>query len=85
MSLLIGWCYFHSLYGSAPPIPSISSRDDLITLAHRRLTLLDVETLQEIAGFNQNYLHLGGAPTETRSYIDMLERELERREGHKRD
>ena len=49
--------------------------------AHR-LTLLDVERLQEIAGFNQNYLHLGGAPTETRSYIDMLERELERREGH---
>jgi CRP-like cAMP-binding protein len=56
-------------------------RDNLITLAHRRLTLLDVERLQEIAGFNQNYLHLGGAPTEARSYIDMRQRELERRES----
>jgi CRP-like cAMP-binding protein len=53
-------------------------RDNLITLAHRRLTLLDVEKLQKIAGFNQDYLHLGGAPAEARSYIDMLER----REGH---
>jgi hypothetical protein len=41
--------------------------------------LLDVDRLQEIAGFNQNYLHLGGAPTEARSYIDMREREHERR------
>jgi CRP-like cAMP-binding protein len=57
-------------------------RDNLITLAHRRLALLDVERLQEIAGFNQNYLHLGGAPTETRSYINMREREHESREGH---
>jgi CRP-like cAMP-binding protein len=57
-------------------------RDNLITLALHRLTLLDVERLQEIAGFNQNYLHLGGAPTETRSYIDLREREHERREGH---
>jgi CRP-like cAMP-binding protein len=57
-------------------------RDNLITLAQRRLALLDVERLQEIAGFNQNYLHLGGAPTEARSYIDMREREHEGREGH---
>ena len=57
-------------------------RDNLIRLAKRRLALLDVERLQEIAGFNQNYLHLGGAPTEARSYIDMREREHERREGH---
>jgi hypothetical protein len=44
-------------------------------LARRRLTLLDVERLQEVAGFNQDYLHLGGAPTEVRRYLDMLERE----------
>ena len=49
-------------------------RDNLIMLARRRLTLINVERLQEIAGFNQDYLHLGGAPTEARSYIDMLER-----------
>jgi CRP-like cAMP-binding protein len=57
-------------------------RDNLITLAHHRLTLPDVERLQEIAGFNQNYLHLGSAPTEARSYIDMRQREHEGREGH---
>jgi hypothetical protein len=56
-------------------------RDNLITLAHHRLTLLDVERLQEIAGFNQNYLHLGSAPTEARSYIDMRQREREHGEG----
>jgi CRP-like cAMP-binding protein len=49
-------------------------RDNLIALAHHRLTLLDVERLQKIAGFNQDYLHLGGATTEIRSYIDTLER-----------
>ena len=50
-------------------------RDNLIALAHHRLTLLDSERLQKIAGFNQDYLHLGGATTEVRSYIDMLERD----------
>jgi CRP-like cAMP-binding protein len=49
-------------------------RDNLIALAHYRLALLDVERLQKIAGFNQDYLHLGGATTEVRSYIDTLER-----------
>jgi hypothetical protein len=57
-------------------------RDNLITLAQRRLTLLDVDRLQEIAGFNQNYLHLGSASTEARSYIDMRQREHEARESH---
>jgi len=47
--------------------------DNLITLARRRLTLLDVERLQEIAGFNQGYLHLGGAPGEVERYLDRLE------------
>jgi CRP-like cAMP-binding protein len=50
-------------------------RDNLITLTHGRLTLLDVERLQEIAGFNQDYLHLDAATTEVRSYIDMRARE----------
>ena len=49
-------------------------RDNLIALAQHRLTLLDVERLQKIAGFNQDYLHLGGATMEVRSYIDTLER-----------
>ena len=50
-------------------------RDNLIALAHHRLTLLDVERLQKIAGFNQDYLHLDGATTQVRSYIDALERD----------
>ncbi len=49
-------------------------QDNLIALVRHRLTLLDVERLQKIAGFNQDYLHLGGATTEVRSYIDTLER-----------
>ena len=55
-------------------------RDNLIELARHRLTLGDVERLQEIAGFNQDYLLFSGATTEVRSYIDTLERN--RREGH---
>jgi hypothetical protein len=35
--------------------------------------LLDIERLQEIAGFNQDYLHLSGAPPEARRYIEMRE------------
>jgi CRP-like cAMP-binding protein len=49
-------------------------RDNLIALAHHRLTLLDIGRLQKIAGFNQDYLHLDGATAEVRSYIDALER-----------
>jgi CRP-like cAMP-binding protein len=48
-------------------------RDNLIALAHQRLALLDVEKLQMIAGFNQDYLHLAGATAEVRSYFDTLE------------
>ena len=40
---------------------------------HGRLTLLDIERLQEIAGFNQDYLHLSGAPPEARRDIDIRE------------
>jgi transcriptional regulator with XRE-family HTH domain len=35
-------------------------RNELITLAHHRLRLRNVERLQEIAGFNQDYLLFGG-------------------------
>jgi hypothetical protein len=49
-------------------------RDNLIALAQHRLTLLDVERQQKIAAFNQDYLHLGGATTEVRSYFDTLDR-----------
>jgi CRP-like cAMP-binding protein len=49
-------------------------RDNLIALAHHRLTLLDVGRLQKIAGFDQDYLHLDGATPEVRSYFDTLER-----------
>jgi CRP-like cAMP-binding protein len=48
-------------------------RDNLIVLVRHRLTLLNVERLQKIAGFNQDYLHLRGATAEVRSYIDTLE------------
>jgi hypothetical protein len=51
-----------------------SRRDNFIALEHHRLTLLDVERLQKIAGFNQDYLHLAGATTEVRVYIGRLER-----------
>ena len=50
-------------------------REELIMLAHYRLTLLDVERLQEIAGFNQDYLHFGGAPEEVERYLDRLEQD----------
>jgi hypothetical protein len=46
---------------------------NLIALARHQLTLLNVERLQKIAGFNQDYLHLRGATAEVRSYIDTLE------------
>ena len=48
-------------------------RDDLITLAHRRLTVGDVERLQELAACNQDYLHLESAPEEVERYLDRLE------------
>jgi CRP-like cAMP-binding protein len=48
-------------------------QDQLIRLAHHRLTLLDVESLQQIAGFNQDYLHLKGTPEEVERYLDRLE------------
>jgi CRP-like cAMP-binding protein len=50
-------------------------RNQLISLEKRRLALLDVKRLQEIAGLNQDYLHLGGAPEEVVRHFDQLERD----------
>ena len=45
----------------------------LISMQHRMLELLDVNGLQAIAGFNKDYLHLGGAPPEVVRYLNDLE------------
>lgn len=52
----------------------------LIAMEGRRLHLLDVAKLQEIAGFNKDYLHLGGASKEMALYFDDLEREQRRQD-----
>jgi CRP-like cAMP-binding protein len=44
-------------------------RSNLITLEQRRLTLRDVDSLQAIAGFNQDYLHLGGVSERGKRYL----------------
>jgi CRP-like cAMP-binding protein len=50
-------------------------RDGLITLAHRRLTLLDLERLQAISGLTSDYLKLASTPPEILRYFDGLERD----------
>jgi CRP-like cAMP-binding protein len=50
-------------------------RKDLIFLEHRRLALLDVAKLQEIAGFNKAYLLLAGIPDDAQRFLDRLERD----------
>jgi len=47
-------------------------RDALITLAHRRLTLLDLERLQAISGLTSDYLKLASTPPEILRYFDGL-------------
>ncbi len=44
----------------------------LITLEQGKLTLRDIERLQGIAEFDQDYLQLAGAPRELRRYFDQL-------------
>lgn len=46
----------------------------LIAMRQRTLSLLNVDELQAIAGFNKNYLHLGGAPPEVARFFDTLEK-----------
>ena len=48
-------------------------QDGLISMERRTMSLLGVEELQALAGFNKDYLHLGGAPAEVRRYFDALE------------
>jgi hypothetical protein len=50
-------------------------RDALITPAHRRLTLLDLERLQAISGLTSDYLKLASTPPEILRYFDGLERD----------
>lgn len=47
----------------------------LIAMERKVLSLLDVEGLQSRAGFNKDYLHLGGASKEVTRYFDLLESE----------
>ena len=47
----------------------------LITIENRVLTLLDIQGLQDRAGFNKEYLNLGGASSEIARYFDGLEKE----------
>ena len=46
----------------------------LIALDHRMLSLLDIEELQAMAGFNKEYLNLSGASAEVTRYFDVLEK-----------
>jgi CRP-like cAMP-binding protein len=50
-------------------------RDELITLAHRRLTLHDLERLQAISGLTSDYIQLNSTPSEVLRYFDGLERD----------
>jgi hypothetical protein len=47
-------------------------QDGLITLDHRRLTLLDVERLQAICSLTRDYLKLNSTPPEVLRYFDGL-------------
>jgi len=50
-------------------------REELIALQHRRLTLLDFEGLQAIAGLTPDYLKFDRTPPEILRYFDGLERD----------
>uniref|UniRef100_UPI001300A407 Crp/Fnr family transcriptional regulator n=1 Tax=Teichococcus vastitatis TaxID=2307076 RepID=UPI001300A407 len=47
----------------------------LISMDQRMLSLLKVDELQALAGFNKDYLHLGGASAEVVRYFDALEKD----------
>jgi CRP-like cAMP-binding protein len=46
----------------------------LLTLEQRKLHLLDIDKLADIAEFNGKYLHLGGAPEEIKRVFEQKER-----------
>lgn len=56
----------------------------LIAMSQRTLSLLNVAELQTLAGFNKDYLHLGGASEEVVRYFDALESQQETSSGEKR-
>ena len=45
----------------------------LIAMEHRLLRMLDVDGLQDIAGFSKDYLHFDGPPAETLRYFNELD------------
>jgi CRP-like cAMP-binding protein len=45
----------------------------LLTLQQRTLVLLDIDKMAEIAGFNRNYLHFGGAPEDVERFFEQRE------------
>ena len=45
----------------------------LIAMEHRLLRVLDISSLQAVAGFSKDYLHFGGPPVEVVSYFGRLE------------
>ena len=45
---------------------------------NRRSSAATPATLQRVAEFNEDFLHLGGAPEEVRDYFNRLEREQSR-------
>ncbi len=48
-------------------------RRGLLTIGRRMLNIIDMERLQSIAAFNNNYLQLGGASKEIERYFDELD------------
>ena len=54
----------------------------LIAMDNKMLDLIDVRGLQEIAAFNEDYLHLGGASDEVTRYFDGLDVKQRENEDH---
>lgn len=52
----------------------------LIAMRQKMLHLTDVRGLRDIAAFNEDYLHLGGASDEVSRYFDGLDRKQRTRE-----
>jgi CRP-like cAMP-binding protein len=50
-------------------------RTGLITLRHRRLTLLEMDNLQKIAELSANYLQVDGLSKEVEHYLERLDRD----------
>lgn len=53
-------------------------QQELVVIGRRSVTIQNLDRLQEVAGFSNGYLHLGGAPDEIRTYFDRLEADRQR-------